>query len=133
MPGGALADRGCRGLRVEVEGDRVDVAEDRPGALVQQAVRRGDEAERAGQDLVAGPPPECSHAEVQAGRAAGDRNRVLDPEPLGEGPLETLAHRAQREPSGAQDLEHELLLARADLRLARGICSARALAAQWKA
>ena len=62
---GALADR-RRGRRgVDVQRDRVDVAEDRPRALVEQAVGGGDEAERAGQDLVAGAPaeprtPRCS-------------------------------------------------------------------------
>ena len=64
-PGGALADRGRGGRRVEVEGHRVDVAEDRPGALVEQAVGRGDEAEGAGQDLVALAPAQRPHAEVQ--------------------------------------------------------------------
>ena len=62
---GALAHRGRRGRRVEVEGLRVDVAEDRPGALVEQAVGGGDEAEGAGQDLVAGAPAERPHPEVQ--------------------------------------------------------------------
>ena len=119
--GGALARRGGRGGRVEVERHRVDVAEDRAGALVEQAVGGGDEAEGAGQDLVAGAPAERPHAEVQAGGAAGDRNRVLDAEPLGEGTLEALAHRAEREPAGAQHLEHQLLLAGADLGLASGI------------
>ncbi len=38
------------------------------------------------------------------------------PSQVGELALEALAHRAQREPAGAQHLEHQLLLARADLR-----------------
>ena len=79
---GALAGSGRGGLRVEVERDRVDVAEDRARALVEQAVGRGDEAEGAGQDLVAGAPAQRPHPEVQRRGAAGDRNRVLDPEPL---------------------------------------------------
>ena len=135
---GALADRGRGGRRVEVEGHRVDVAEDRPGALVEQAVGRGDEAEGAGQDLVARAPAERPHAEVQGGGAAGDRDRVLDPEPGGELALEALAHRPQREPAGAQHLEHQLLLARADLAAGRaGSVAARlagcSSACGWKA
>jgi hypothetical protein len=115
-PGGALTDGGGRGRRVEVERDRVDVAEDRLDALIEQAVGGGDEAEGTGQNLVAGSPAKRSHAEVQPGRAAGYRDRVLDPEPIGEGALEALAHRPQREPARAQHLERELLLAGADLR-----------------
>ena len=115
-PGRALAERRPRGLRVEVEGLGVDVAEDRPHALVEQAVGGGDEAEGAGQDLVARPPAQRPDAEVERGGAARDGDRVLDAQPLGEGPLEALAHRAQREPAGAQDLERQLLLALADLR-----------------
>ena len=113
---GPLADRRRGGVAVEVEGDRVDVAEDRHRPLVEEAVGRGDEAEGAGQDLVALAPAECPHPEVQGGGAAGDHDRVLDPEPGGELALEALAHRAQREPAGAQHLQHQLLLARADLR-----------------
>ena len=66
--GGALADRGRGGRGIEVERLGVDVAEDRPRALVEQAVGRGDEAEGAGQDLVAGAPAERPHAEVQRRR-----------------------------------------------------------------
>ena len=62
-----------------------------------------------------GAPAERPHPEVQRGRAAGDRDRVLDPEPGGELALEALAHRPQREPARAQHLEHQLLLARAEL------------------
>ena len=66
-----------RPLGVEVEGDRVDVAEDRLGALVEQAVGGGDEAERAGDDLVALAPAQRADAEVERGRAARDRDRVV--------------------------------------------------------
>ena len=45
----------------------------------------------------------------------GDRHRVVDPEPAGEGALEALQHRPEREPARAQDLEHQLLLARAEV------------------
>ena len=69
---GALADRRRRGRRVEVQRDRVDVAEDRPRALVEQAVRRGDEAERAGHHLVARRP---SRAPGPRGAAPRSRRR----------------------------------------------------------
>ena len=114
---GALADRGGGGGRVEVERLLLDVGEDRPRPLVEQAVGRGDEAERAGHHLVALAPAEHPHPEVERGRAARGHHRVLDPEPGGELALEALAHRPQRELPGAQDLQHQLLLARADLRL----------------
>ena len=65
---GALADRIPGRGRVEVQGDRVDVAEDRRRALVEQAVGRGDEAERRGDDLVALAP-----ARARAPRGAGPR------------------------------------------------------------
>ena len=83
-----------------------------------------------------GPPAERPHAEVQAAVPAGDRDRVLDAEPGGEVALEALAHRAQREPARAQHLEHELLLALAELGLASGIGSfvgARSLIRGWNA
>ncbi len=44
-PGGALPGGRLGRRRVEVERDRVDVAEDRPRALVEEAVGGGDEAE----------------------------------------------------------------------------------------
>ena len=70
QPDGALGrPRRGRG-RVEVEGHRVDVAEDRRRALVQQAVGRGDEAERGRDDLVARAPAERPDAEVERGGAA---------------------------------------------------------------
>ena len=114
--GRALADRVRGRRRVDVERLRVDVAEDRLGALVEQAVGGGDEAERAGHHLVARAPAERPDAEVERRGPAGDGDGVLDPEPLGEGALEALQHRAQREPPRAQHLERERLLALADLR-----------------
>ena len=48
-----------------------------------------------------------------------DGDRVVDAEPLGEGALEALQHRAEREPPRAQHLEHELLLALAERRAGR--------------
>ena len=132
MPGGALADRRRRGRRVDVERHRVDVAEDRPRPLVEQAVGRGDEAEGAGEDLVSLAPAERPHAEVKRRRAARHRDRVLDPEPGGELALEALAHRPERQPAGAQHLEHQLLLARRRSRAAPA-GSARSHRRGWKA
>ena len=115
-PRGALGQTRLGGGGIEVEGDRVDVAEDRPHTLIEEAVGRSDEAQRAGQDLVALTPAQRPDPEVQRGRPARDGDRVLDPEPGGEVALEALDHRAQREAAGAQHLEHEGLLALVDLR-----------------
>ena len=67
-------DRGLGRLRVDVERARVDVAEDRPGALVEDAVRRGDEAERRGDDLVA-----AARRRRRAARGGGPRCRSRPP------------------------------------------------------
>ena len=52
-PGGPLGERVAGRLGGHVERARVDVAEHRPGALVEQAVRRGHEAERRRDNVVA--------------------------------------------------------------------------------
>ena len=111
-PAGSLADRRAGGGRVQVERHRVDVAEHGRRALVQQAVRRGREAERAGHHLVSVSPAEGPDPEVQGARSRRDGHRVVDAEPLGEPALESLEHRAQREPRRAHHLEDQLLLAR---------------------
>ena len=72
----ALRDRGRGGRRVEVERDRVDVGEHRPRALVEHRVGRGDERERARDDLVALLHADRPQREVQAGGAARDRAGV---------------------------------------------------------
>ena len=133
-PDRALADGGGRGIRIDVERLGLDVAEGGPDPLVEEAVGGGDEAQRAGQDLVALAPAERPDPEVKGGRPARDRDRVPDPEPLGEPALEALDHRAQREPARAQDLEHQLLLARVDLRAGeRDRVGFRPFAHSWKA
>src|SRR4029078_9145408 len=53
-PAGSLAERRVDPRRVQVQRLRVDVHEDGLCTLVEQAVGRGDEAERRGDDLVAG-------------------------------------------------------------------------------
>ena len=105
---------------------RVDVGEDRRRTLVENAVRRGDERERRGDRLVARPETGEADAEVQPRRAARDRGHEGRADPLGEGVLEALDHGPEREPPGAEHLEDELLLSRANPRarerdrLARG-------------
>ena len=84
------------------------------------------------------PQPSARTPRCSAGGAAGDRDRVLDPQPLGEGPLEALAHRPEREASRAQHLERQLLLALAEVgpgqrdRLVVG-CGAGSSTCGWKA
>ncbi len=84
QPGRALADRRGRGRRVDVERARVDVAEDGPCPLVEQAVGRGDEREGRGHDLVARLDPRRPHGQVQPRRAARDRRH----RPVAESPRE---------------------------------------------
>jgi hypothetical protein len=68
-PGGALGERVAGRLGRDVERARVDVAEDRPRALVEKAVRRRHEAERARDHVVAALDPRRADGEVQARRA----------------------------------------------------------------
>ena len=145
--GGALAERRLGGRRVEVQGDGIDVAEDRPGALVEEAVGGGDEAEGAGQDLVALAPAERPHARCRAAVPLETATASSTPSQSAKRALEALAHRPEREPARAQHLEDELLLARAEVwlrewdRLGLAVRSRReppypplsALARGWKA
>ena len=62
--------------RVEVEGDRVDVGEDRNGHLVHRCEPGGDEAERGHDHLVARSDPERGQREGQRGGAVGHRDAV---------------------------------------------------------
>jgi hypothetical protein len=96
-PGGGLPRGSLRRRRVEVQGALVDVAEGGCGALVQQTVGGGDEAERRGDDLIALAPAELADREVERIRAAGDRDRVGGSEPIGEGPLEVIERGPERE------------------------------------
>ncbi len=92
-------DRG----RVEVEGVRVDVGEDRRRALVDRAVRRRDERVRRRDHLVARPDAGEAHAEVQPGRARRDRRAVRRADRVGEHRLEPRRRsgRARAGPSAA--------------------------------
>src|SRR5213076_2101538 len=70
--------------------------------------------ERRGHHLVGLGHADGAQGEVQASRPGGDRARVRHPEPCRERLLERRHARPERELPGAQHLEHELLLARAD-------------------
>src|SRR5690606_13010241 len=100
----------------EVERLGVDIAEDGRHALIEQAVGRGDEAERGRDHLVARTPAGHPHGEVKRRRARGDGHGIRRADVGGELALEALLNGPQREPARAQDLEHELLLALAQLR-----------------
>ena len=88
---------------------RVDVAEHGPGALVEQAVRRGDEAERGRHDVVAGLDARRADREMEPGRAGGDRGDVRGAVSRGEGGLERGEAGAESEAARAKRFEYELL------------------------
>ncbi|GBD46528.1 hypothetical protein HRbin41_01356 [bacterium HR41] len=113
--GRARADGGACGVRIDVERHRIDVAENRLGALVEDAVRRGDEAERCRHYLVAGRDPRCPHREMERSRSARHRRDVLDAELLRQRALELTEHRPERQAPGAQRCEHHRQLALADV------------------
>jgi hypothetical protein len=96
---------------------RIDVGERRARALEDEAVRRRRERERRRDRLVARPEPRDPAEEVQTGRPARDRGSIGSADALGDEALELLDRRAEREPSRAQDAEHELLLALVQQRL----------------
>ena len=107
-------------IRVEPRRVLLDVHEPRHGALVQNAVGRGHEAERRGDDLVAVADPQGPDAQVEPGRSARAGNPLAA---AGEGRdalLEPRRERPQREHVAAQDLGHELQLAGADVRPGKG-------------
>ena len=112
----------CDGLgdrsRVEVQRLRVDVGEHRCRALVEHAVRRGDEGERRGDDLVAsarcrpGATHRCSPA-VPLETAA--TNGALDA--FCQRALEPVDHRPERQAPERSTSSDERLLALADVGL----------------
>ena len=111
---GVIAASTAAGSRLSVL--RVDVGEHGRRALVDRAVRRGDERVRRRDHLVAGADAGEAHAEVQAGRAGRDRRAVRRADRVGEQRLEARAGRPERQPARAQHLEHELLVALVDPR-----------------
>ncbi len=106
----ALGDRGGRGGRVEVQGQRVDVREHRRRALVEAHVGAGDERERRRDHLVPFADADGAQAQVQAGRPAGDGARMRRADACGERALELRHARPERELAGAQHLDHRVLL-----------------------
>src|SRR5207249_1926951 len=113
---GAVSDGGLRRSRVEVQRTRVDVREHGPRALVEEAVGRGDEGERRRHNLVSGADSGQSDGEVKPRGAARDARRVSRADALCKELLEAVERRAERERTRAQHLEHELLLALAEVR-----------------
>ena len=119
-PGSPLGHGRRSGARVHVQRHRVDVAKDGYGVLVQQAVGGGDEAERARDHLVARAPAKRANAQMKRRRSRRDGNSVIGPDPSREVALEPLEHRAERQPPRPQRLEHQLLLARTEVRAREG-------------
>ena len=110
-------DRGLDRGRIHVERQRVNLGEDRRRTGEEHRVGGCDEREGRGDDLVAGTDPQRVQAQVPAGGAAREGDRVAHADALGPGALEARPHRAQRELARAQHLVHQLSLARADDRL----------------
>src|SRR5262249_48041904 len=130
----AFGDRGLDRGRIHVQGDGVDVGEDRRRALEDEAVRRRDERQRRGDRLVAGPESRDVAEHVEPGRPAGDRRGVRRADALGRELLEPVDRRSERQPPRAQHLEDELLLPLVDVRpgerdLPNGLAQASAAAA----
>ena len=112
---GVIAASTAAGSRLSVA--RIDVGEHGSRALEDEAVRRRDERDRGGDDLVALPQPEPVAEQMEAGGSARHGHGVRRTDALREELLEAVDHRPQREPAGPQHLEHELLLALADIGL----------------
>ena len=111
---GVMAASICADVDGEVA--LVDVHEDRPRAGVEDAVRAGDEGERDGDHLVAGPDPVAEQGEVQRRRAGAGGHRVRDADEGGEVLLELAHPRALGQRAGGHRLPDPLLLLLAHLR-----------------
>ena len=92
-------DRGGR----EVEGDGIDVGEDRCGADVQDGVGDGDEGEGRDDDFIAFSDAEGEQGHVQACGAAADGDGVGDGVVCGKGGFERGEFGAEAEMGCAQD------------------------------
>ena len=117
---GARRDGGLETRRVDVEGVRLDVHEDRRGAAVADAVGGGDEGVADRDDLVARLDADRQQRQVQGGGAARDRAGVGGADQGGEGLLELRDPRALADPAGAQGLGGGLDLFLADVGLGDG-------------
>ena len=112
---GALGDGGLQARRVQVEGVRLDVHEDRGGAAVADAVGGGDEGVADGDDLVARLDADRQQRQVQGRGAARNRAGVGGADQGGEGLLELRDPGALADPAGAQGLGGGLDLFLADV------------------
>ena len=99
QPRRAVGHGGGGGRGVEIERAGVDVAEHRPGVLVQETVGRSHEAEGGGHNIVARFHPGGPDGQVKARGAARYRGHVPHPQPVGEGVLELTQPRAERQPA----------------------------------
>ena len=72
-----LVDEGLDGLGREVEGHRIDVAEQRPRAGAGDGAGGGKEGEGAGDDLIARPDLQGHQGQQQRIGARGDADAVL--------------------------------------------------------
>ena len=99
---GARGDRRLDGGRVEAEVVGLDVGEDRAGAGERHRVRRGGEAERRDDDLVARPDAEREQRELQGAGARVHRHARAVLDVLGELGLERGDLGALREHPGRE-------------------------------
>ena len=98
----------------------LDVHEPRHRPLVEEAVGRGDEAERGRDDLVTLADPEGTHAHVEPGGAAGAGDPFAAADERRDARFEPRGERAQREHVAGEDLGHELEFTGADVRPGEG-------------
>ena len=101
-----VVTRGRDLVGVDAQRDRVDVAEDRLRAGLDDHVRGRRPGQRGRQHLVAGADPERDERQVHRGRAGRDRERMLDAAVGGELLLELRRERSGREPAGLERVQH---------------------------
>ncbi len=104
-----LRHRSGDGRRIEVQRARIDVGEHGRRSLVDRAVRGRDERVGRRDDLVARADSGRDAEEVQTRRAARDGGCVRCSDSRGECLLEAVDRGAERQPSGPEHVEHELL------------------------
>jgi hypothetical protein len=117
---GPLGHRRRGGGGIEVERHRVDVDEHRPGALVEDHVRRGHERERRRDHLVAIADADRADRQVEPGGPAGDGTGMRYAQAGGKRLLELAQPRAERQAARTQRLEHPRLLGLAQLGAGEG-------------
>ncbi len=111
-----LCDRRFDRARIEVQRLRIDVGEDGSSALVDEAVRGGDERVGRGDHLVARADPCESRTEVQPAGTAGDGGCVRGAHALCEQRLEARDRGPKRKVPGTKHVEDELFLPLVDRR-----------------